>query len=310
MSFGTGAIRSCESITVTGGYPAADRFFLKSKAPRSKFWSDDERPLDKVSTHHYRIVQGPNADYYDVTLYKTPMLRLFRPAEDGTSEMHLRAHRSSASNMFMWQVCGFNYAPLYTTTTGDDVCVPLACEPKYHANMVGEVPEGFSAKLVFNADKQLITERSAHYLAYVRVMSEDTKNERTELRGKLTPFIDLLMLRLSYFHSNTPTMKSWRAGRPFKAAQYDALPSDNTLRYGEVGDKEFQAMERLAQQVYNQMMASQDYRDDDAETPIKLPNFRANYTKVLLEKLGMDAKKGRRPLGAFPAKVPGVYCFS
>jgi hypothetical protein len=310
MAYGARAIRSCTSITITGGYPKAVRFFEETKPSRSRYWGDDERPLYKVSTHHYRLVRGPNADYYDVTLYNTPMLRLLRPEADGTHEMHLRAHGTSASREFMWQVCGFDYAPVFDTPEGDKVHVPLACAPAHCTNRVGDVPQGFSARIVLDGQGRLLRDRSAHYLTYTKVMSDTDKQARADLVAELTPYIDMLMLRLSYLHANRVVRRSWRAGKPFASADYGRhVGVCPTLRAGEVGDVEFKYMEMLAQAVYNQMMETQNYRDGATVTPIKLPNFRANYVNTLLKLQGLGGQSGKRALGSFPIKMPQRYSF-
>lgn len=309
MSFGTRAVRNCQSITIVGGYPAAARYFDETKLPRSKYWGDDARPLYNVRSHHYRIERGPNGDYYDVILYKTPMLRLFRPAEDGTREMHLRAHRTTASNQFMYYVCGFNYAPLFITQGGESVHVPLICNPSYGKAAVGTVPEGFSAKIVLDADGRLIRERSAHYLTYSRQMSDSDKEARAEMTERLAPYIDLLMLRRDYFHASYK--RPWSNGRPFRGACYrDLLGTDTFMHWMDVGNKEFQAMEKLAQLVYNQVYAHKLWVDAANDAPLTVAQFRTNYTRTILELMDLDHQNGKRMHGAFPTKLPQRFWFA
>jgi len=313
MSFSSNAIRNCTSITITGGYPAAVRHFEDTKLPRGTKWGEDERPLYNTRSHHYRLVRGPNGAYYDVVLHSTPMLRLFKPNEDGTRELCLRAHPSITSSTFMWSVCGFGYAPLFFTTDGDEVHVPLSCYPQAgkRVGLTPQIPSGFSARVTLDADGKLIRERSAHYMPYVNVMSDEDKAVRAAWTAKLATFIDMLMLRSSYYHAAAaPRMYN---GRPFRGTNYAALLGRNTyLHWDDVGEKEFAAMEKLAQLVYTQMLSSRMYESDDNIKPdrIEVKNFRANYTRVLFELMGLDSKNGKKLLGMFPTKLPRRYRFA
>jgi hypothetical protein len=302
-------VSTCARITITGGYPAAERYFRDTKLPRSKYWSDNERPLYNVRCQHYRIEQGPNADYYDVKLYKTTMLRLFRPEADGTRELHLRAHGSNASSQFMWYVCGFNYAPTFNTQDGATVHVPLTCYPAYDPAAVGEVPDGFSAKIVLDPQGRLIRERSAHYLTYSKQMSEHDKSNRDEMRQRLEPFIDMIVLRREYYHASYARPSS--NGKPFRSANYRGhLGRGTFMDWMDIGDKEFQAMDALAQMVYNQVRASKEWKDTMGEGPLTPTEFRNNYTRVILELMGLDTQSGKRMHGAFPTKLPQKYSFA
>jgi hypothetical protein len=303
------SIQRCNTIGIVGGYPAAERYFRNTKLPRSKYWSDNERPLYNVRCQHYRLEQHMGGDYYDVMLYRTPMLRLFRPEADGTRELHLRAHGSSASSLFMWYVCGFSYAPSFTTQDGATVRVPLICSPAYGSSAVGDVPESFSAKIVLDPQGRLIRERSAHYTTYSAVMSEHDKALRAEMLDRLAPFIDLLMLRREYFHAAYKTPMS--NGKPFKRARYSDWVGLNTFKgWMDVGDNEFKAMEQLAQLVYNQVYASKVWVDASDDAPLTVSTLRSNYTRVILELMGLDTQSGKRMHGAFPTKLPQKYSFA
>ena len=307
------SVHDCTPITITGGYPAAVRHFETTKRPRSSRWGDDERPLHNTRNHHYRLERGPDGAYYDVVLYRTPMLRLFKPNEDGTREMLLRAHKSTTSSLFMWRVCGFGYAPLFFTTEGDEVHVPLSCYPQAgkRVGSTPSIPDGFSALVTLDADGKLIRERSSHYMPYTAGMSDEDKAVRAAWTAKLATFIDMLMLRRDYFHSLAEPRR--RDGKPFRGTNYAALLGRNTyLHWDDVGEKEFAAMEKLAQLVYTQMLSSRMYESDDNIKPdrIEVKNFRANYTRVLFELMGLDSKNGKKLLGMFPTKLPRRYRFA
>jgi hypothetical protein len=312
MSFGSNSIRCCTSITITGGYPAAVRHFEATKLPRGTKWGEDERPLYNTRSHHYRLVRGEDGAYYDVMLYRTTMLRMWKPNEDGTRELCLRAHPSSASSMFMWSVCGFGYAPRFTTTEGDEVLVPLSCWPQAgkRVGLTPRIPDGFSALITLNAEGRLIRERSAHYMPYVNVMSDEDKAVRVEWSAKLATYIDMLMLRSSYYHAAAaPRMYN---GRPFRGTDYGRLGRDRFKHWDDIGDNEFGVMDSLAQMVYTQMLSSRMYDDNLNDKPagiVEVKKFRANFTRVLFKLMGIDKQSGKRVLGNFPVKVPQKYRF-
>jgi len=313
MSFGSNAIGQCTSITIIGGYPAAVRHFEDTKLPRGTKWGEDERPLYNTRSHHYRLVRGPDGAYYDVVLYSTPMLRLFKPNEDGTRELCLRANLSRASSMFMWSVCGFGYAPRFTTTEGDAVLVPLSCWPQAAVQRVGStpsIPDGFSALITLDAEGRLIRERSAHYMPYVRVMSDENKAVRVQWSAKLATYIDMLMLRSSYYHAAAaPRMYN---GRPFNGTNYGRLGRDRFWQWDAIGDNEFSSMNDLAQMVYTQMLSSRMYDDNLNDKPaglVEVKKFRVSFTRTLFKLIGIDKQSGKRVLGNFPVKVPQRYRF-
>jgi hypothetical protein len=305
-------VSNCARITITGGYPAAVRHFETTKRPRNTTWSDDERPLYNTRSHHYRLVRGEDGAYYDVVLYRTPMLRLFKPNEDGTRSLCLRAHPTVASHDFMRIVCGFNYAPLFWTPEGDRAHVPLSFWPQAgkRVDLTPQIPSGFSALVTLDADGKLIRERSSHYMPYTAVMSDEDKAVRAAWTAKLATFIDMLMLRRDYFHSTaTPRMSD---GKPFRGIKYRAWTGrDAFTQWGDVGEREFASMENLAKLVYTRMLSSRMYdsRENVKPAPIKVTDFRANYTRVLFEMMGLDKRNGKKLLGMFPASLPQQYRF-
>lgn len=59
-------------------WAAANKHFSMTSKPRSKKWTEDERPLDCVRKHHLRLVRRDDASY-DLVLYSTTMIRYFKP---------------------------------------------------------------------------------------------------------------------------------------------------------------------------------------------------------------------------------------
>ena len=153
---------------------AAKLFQPPHPIQRGAEWKKDERPLDGKRKHHMRVVQGPNADYYDVMLYETALGRFFRPVGN---EQHVwyDLYSSVSSNMFREYVLNLYTSRRYKTTDGRQVVVGLNSEKS----------KGFDVQLLF-VDGLLDVARSKDS---PDVRSLRTSKERIEKRKALRKWL-------------------------------------------------------------------------------------------------------------------------
>lgn len=148
-------------------------------------WETNERPLDDKTKHHYRIVRGPNEEYYDAVLYSTTMARYYRPEEGGRRVCYNNDSRV-LSGQFMWSVVqSGGRIPQLHTTGGKDVFVPIGYASRY-----GD----FGADLWFTGPNAnlLLTPKSRHKPIEVPRMSDAWKAWKKAVRKELAPVFELM----------------------------------------------------------------------------------------------------------------------
>lgn len=113
--------RHCFSVPT---YEAALKHWQRTPLPRGRKWDADERPLADNRKHHYRLVIGGDADYFDAVLYSTIMMRVHKPVPDGR-RVQYTWRSTNTSDAFLWQVCHVGKVLSRRTTDGRDVQVPI-----------------------------------------------------------------------------------------------------------------------------------------------------------------------------------------
>lgn len=113
--------RHCFSVPT---YEAALKHWQRTPLPRGRKWDADERPLADNRKHHYRLVIGGDADYFDAVLYDTRMMRVHKPTPDGR-RVQYTWRSTNTSDAFLWQVCHVGKVLSLRTTDGRDVQVPI-----------------------------------------------------------------------------------------------------------------------------------------------------------------------------------------
>jgi len=114
--------RGCFSVPT---YEAALAHWERTPQPRSKYWEPHQRPLDNNRKPHYRLEIGNNAEYFDAVLWRTVMMRVYRPTPEGR-RVQYTYHDSMTSKNFLWQVCAAGRVLNLRTTEGQDVKVPVS----------------------------------------------------------------------------------------------------------------------------------------------------------------------------------------
>jgi hypothetical protein len=180
MPFGS----DCRGCYAAHDYAMAKAHWHKTPPSRRKDWELNERPLDNVRKHHYRIVQGEGEAHYDIVLHDTVMARFHKPTTEGW-RVQYNYHGSNTSHNFMWQVLGLTgrdgYGVLRVhTTDGRDVMVPI-----------GYRRHGFGADLWFTAPDVIDVSRSDHALVEIPKYTAEFKAWRSEMREAFKPLMNL-----------------------------------------------------------------------------------------------------------------------
>ncbi|MFZ9972160.1 MAG: hypothetical protein ACO3SE_07915 [Sedimenticolaceae bacterium] len=344
MSFSNSTWK-CQRIS---GYPAAVRHFSKTKKPRTVRWGEDERPLYNVASHHYRLVRGPldasgDAEYYDAVLYSMPMLRMFKPKEDGTVVRWVANHHSQTSRGFLYNVCGIDSGgQRLLCNDSQERRLPLSSytSQEYVAPNGVTVPACWSAVLV-ERNGALVLEESAHRLVYTRVASDEDKKERKEFRKKIAQYLDILTARRSTYKEEV--LVSYDQGeyggfRQNTSRSFTPLATVGRTSFNEINEAAFAYADKVAKNVYANMLARVYVTEVAAKNPKLLSEiarleagkyswavrhakvrasdlplsvdaaaFRKTVSATLLRNLSLDSPSGRKYLDMFPTQLPKKY---
>lgn len=303
-----------------GGYPEAVRHFNNTKKPRSVKWGEDERPLYKVSTHHYRLVRGPidqagDAEYYDAVLYHTPLLRLFKPKEDGTAATWIRNYPSNTSAKFLFHVGNMHSGMRVTTSEGKERRLPLSTSCNYDwsclANNV-KVPRGWSAVITYD-DKGVVLGRSAHRPVYTPVTTQEDVALRTDFKQALAYYADMFVLRMGNCHdrvmAKAPDIRKhqyqkYRFSYPCASHKINSGSFHRELK--DFDESVFKILDAIALAVYARELAK---LPDDSEDQVSTKVFRNSFVTRTIELCQIKRASGKKWHENFPEKIPlKVYC--
>jgi len=178
----------CNDLIRVRSYFRADDWWHKAPTCRSakmnpKF-QKSLHPRKPSSFTHYRLERGPNADYYDLAMYDTPLCRLFKPQPNGNYEVWYAHTGSNSDSHFHNRVTP--YTSRVMTTDNVRVVVPLALARRGR----GE----FTAKCVFTASGLLIREKSWHVPHGRRLMSKERRDERKETVRLSEPYVTMALV--------------------------------------------------------------------------------------------------------------------
>jgi hypothetical protein len=193
---------SMPKMPVMSSWIRADSYWHNTKASRSKKLEPDERSLvrDKQAKFsHYALKRAPEAEYYDVRLYKHNSCRLFKTEPSGEYTVWYSNTGSLTDRTFLWGHTPYN--DKVHTTDGREVKVPLY---SVHARM-----DKWSAKLVFSPDHRLIVDRSWHMPHYRAFMTNETKEQRRQATKLAEPFINMAILSMDELKSYDKALSSY-----------------------------------------------------------------------------------------------------
>ena len=182
------------------------------KPPRSKKYAENQRPLRRVPESWLMLQKDANS--YVVKINRTEVARYYPPNEKGLSEVAIRGLHATYDIHLMYVFTHIYSRMPLTTTTGEQVKVPL--NPYFK-----DQNQDFSAVLCFNSSDQLVVEESWHSDVYRFASTDEDKAKRKALKAHLEAYITLQMFKLPTLKANVKV--SADQGKPF---------AEDNLSYG------------------------------------------------------------------------------
>ena len=309
-----GSIMSCASLH---SYSQAKRHFENRGPVRSHRWAMEERPLSGTREQWYRVVQGGMDDYFDMVLYQTPMVRYYKPDDDGSHTVLLCGDNHTLSWQFLDNAGWPTWRRGIETARGVRVIIPLNTNVRQPH---GIVPEGWSAKLRFNSDGCLIFGESDHRPVFVPRASAEDRERRKAAKEILAPIIDAMMFLIPQLHENSVVNRSMArafGGMENKWAAHRAGTLINkTIRGGgELPEELAEHLQPYAQELYNVALSkhveaeggeeaerTRQYRGDlpGKEFPhLSEERFRTALLASMIREAGLNTARKMVPLPKF-----------
>lgn len=334
MPWGKGNPRWCAQIF---GYPQAVRHFARRGPVKSIRWQKNERPLVGTTENWFKVVQGPNEDYYDLfCLNDTPTIRYWRPEEDGRHTVWLSERRYGYHSANFLSRMGWHWHTDYKCVGGGTVRVPL--NPHVEESE-GLVPAGWSAVLTFNKDDELILSQSDHRTIYLRKSDTEDKAVRKRVLGAMQSTLDVLMLHLPTFHADS--RYGYQRGKTFGGFQQDGTREEVAKHIQDLAggapltDDILKALLPYCQEVYNVSLSKRLYAESH-EDPTVLPpaqpgapqsrwmhdipahmcapvpeaTYHRSLRSALLRHSGLMRQHGNVALPKFAASLPKRYFYA
>ena len=172
-------------------YDMAHTYFTTRPPVRSTRWTSRQRPLHTTAATHYRIEQGPDAEYYDIFLYSLAVGRLYKPEANGNETRMYINYPSQSTADFLDRVLWVNAKTNTRTADGRSVYRFIG-----NAAMIDADNRCFNARHVFNAQGRFLPELSFGPIAHKKVSDPDDKKKRKLLKEFLAPYVMLAGLRV------------------------------------------------------------------------------------------------------------------
>ena len=183
---------------------AKNLFESTKKPPRSKKYSENQRPLRRVQESGLMLEK--DNDNYVYRINGTSVATFYPPNNQGEYKVGLNWNGRSLDLPLMHKYVGMYHSVKVETTLGDQVVVPL--NPRYDRET-----EKFSALLTFDSSHKLIVEKSKHYPVFILKSTGEDKAKRQKLKKDLEAYITLQMFKLASLKNNCNATE--RQGRPF-----------------------------------------------------------------------------------------------
>ena len=189
----------------------AEQYFNETKKPRSVRWCDHQRPLRDTRSTHLRIDKGHynGVDCYDLVLYQTALVRYFRPNEQGERAVWLLNHYTKSSQKFLY-ASGWWNRKMFKRDDGKDFQLQMSSQTSVATQLWGD---HFTTKLVFNANKEVMVDKSVHVPFTRRMTSSNQRARRKEFLSSLGTIFDMLEMQYQSFVGDV--MLDADHGRPF-----------------------------------------------------------------------------------------------
>jgi hypothetical protein len=246
----------------------ADLFEKTKKPPRSKKYSEAQRPLRRVSEAHL-MLQADNHSFVYI-INGVEVARFFEPNEQGEYEVAVRGLYNTNDINLMWRFTGLFNGMNLTTTTGDTVKIPL--NPRYK-----DQDKEFSAFLTFNSSDQLVVEKSWHADIYRLESTADDKQKRKDIKTELDAYVTLQLFKLPTLKENCKPSDSM--GRPFGesnlhyAVQQSMTSAMRSLPLPLESQSFMETFDKVAQDCFDMLVSKKVYAIDDGRLFYKVRGY-------------------------------------
>ena len=236
----------------------ADLFNNTKKPPRSKKYSEAQRPLRRVS-ESWLMLQADNHSFVYI-INGVEVARFFEPNEQGEYEVAVRGLYNTNDINLMWRFTGLFNGMNLTTTLGDTVKIPL--NPRYK-----DQDKEFSAFLTFNSSDQLVVEKSWHADIYRLESTTDDKQKRKDIKTELDAYVTLQLFKLPTLKENCQPSDSM--GRPFGesnlsyAVQSSMTSALRSLPLPLESQSFMESFDKVAQDCFDMLVSKKVYAEQD-----------------------------------------------
>lgn len=233
---------------------AHTKFNSTPKPPRSKHYTDAERPLRRVNENHIKLVKEPHSYVYRFLGHDA--VRAYEPDEHGNYQVCVTYDGYNSVNDYMYKFTGLYDSVKLETTDGRQVRLPLN-------HMYKRQDKDFSAVLMFNSEGLLIVDQSWHADIYKKQSNKADKDTRKHIKDRVSSLITLQMFKMPTFKANARVERY--LGEPFRTSTntmgidtYRALHSG--IKADKIDSEEFvDAFDKLAQAVFNTLASKRVY---------------------------------------------------
>lgn len=200
------------NINRISSYADAKNYFDSTKKVRSHRWSEHQRPLRNTRDTHIRLERSHDEQYFDVCLYRTALVRYFKPADNGEYAVWLSNFNSTSTAQFMGAQGWYHHMKL--NHDGDDTfMLPIS----FQTNLANTLWNSeFTVKLVFNDKHQVIRDKSIYIPACGIKSSTNMRAKRKQFRDRIAVIMDMVDMRFGEHERNC--MVDVSRGVPFNSS--------------------------------------------------------------------------------------------
>jgi len=176
-------------------YEQAHDYFNSLRPSKSRRWTADKRPLRNTRSTHLAVQQTEHLGVpcYDLLLYRAPIIRYFKPNDNGERAIWVQTYQSTSTHQFMWAHDWYSGKKIVDQS--NEAChVLVSYEPNAANRIWGDE---FTCKMVFDADMKLIREKSVHIPAFRRSSTATMRARRKALKSKIEVMLAMLEMQIS-----------------------------------------------------------------------------------------------------------------
>lgn len=236
-------------------YNRAEEHFNKTKKPpRSKNYTEAERPLRRVNEPFLKLIAEPCSYLYRFN--GCDAVRAYEPDENGNYQVCVTYDGYYSTRDYMYKFTGLTDNVRLETTDGKVVVLPLNWRHK-------KQDKDFSAVLMFNPEGKLIVEQSWHADIYKKQSNQADKDTRKLIKQRIESLVTLQMFKMPSFRANVNVNP--RLGQPFRGARLTIAEHDilhNGIKGNQTDTEIFiAAFDELAQSTFDTLVSKRIYNE-------------------------------------------------